>query len=123
MSGRQLLLRVLVLVAVLAGWGVLDSLPRFDTVMHSSGTPDHRRGASPVSGGSGLPGMPVLVDPHNVYAAAGVGMLSAVVQGDRPLVYVPHTDSGDVWVIDPATFAGGGALPGRAAAAARRAGL
>ena len=105
MSGRQLLLRVLVLLAVLAGWGVLDSLPRFDTVMHPSGTPDHRRGASPVSIGSGLPGMPVLVDPHNVYAAAGVGMLSAVVQGDRPLVYVPHTDSGDVWVIDPATFA------------------
>jgi YVTN family beta-propeller protein len=30
-------------------------------------------------------------------------MLSAAAQAARPLVYVPH-NSGDVWVIDPATF-------------------
>ena len=54
---------------------------------------------------TGLPGMPPLTDPHNVYAAAGAGMLSAAAGAGRPLVYVPHTKSRDVWVIDPGTFA------------------
>ncbi|WP_143588193.1 YncE family protein [Tersicoccus phoenicis] len=48
--------------------------------------------------------MPPVSDPHNVYAAAGAGMLARAVRGDKPLVYVPHSVSGDVWVIDPATF-------------------
>jgi YVTN family beta-propeller protein len=52
-----------------------------------------------------LPGMPAVTDPHNVYAAAGAGMLAEPARAARPLVYVPHTRSGDVWVIDPATFA------------------
>src|SRR5689334_11084722 len=51
-----------------------------------------------------LPGMPPVIDPHNVDASAGAGMLSPAVAGDKPLVYVPHSKSGDVWVIDPATF-------------------
>jgi DNA-binding beta-propeller fold protein YncE len=50
-----------------------------------------------------LPGMPPVTDPHNVDAAAGAGMLSPAVAGDKPLVYVPHSKSGDVWVIDPVT--------------------
>ncbi len=50
-----------------------------------------------------LPGMPPVTDPHNVYAAAGAGDLSAVAQTAKPLVYVPHSGSGQVWVIDPAT--------------------
>ena len=37
---------------------------------------------------NGLPGMPVWVDLHNVYAA-GARMLLSGVRGDRPLVYVP----------------------------------
>jgi DNA-binding beta-propeller fold protein YncE len=53
---------------------------------------------------SGLPGMPPVTDAHNVYAAAGVGLLSDAVQGAKPLVYVPHTKSGEVWTIDPTTF-------------------
>ncbi|MBA2324213.1 MAG: beta-propeller fold lactonase family protein [Pseudonocardiales bacterium] len=51
-----------------------------------------------------LPGMPALPDPRNVYAAAGVNMLNDVTRAAKPLVYVPHTKSGDVWVIDPATY-------------------
>jgi YVTN family beta-propeller protein len=51
-----------------------------------------------------LPGMPPVTDPHDVYAAAGANQLSDAVRGDRPLVYVPHSKSGDVWVVDPATF-------------------
>ena len=48
--------------------------------------------------------MPPVTDPGDVYAAAGAGMLSPAAQAARPLVYVPH-NSGEVWVIDPATFA------------------
>jgi YVTN family beta-propeller protein len=50
-----------------------------------------------------LPGMPSVTDAGNVYAAAGAGMLGSAARAARPLVYVPH-NSGDVWVIDPATF-------------------
>ncbi|HEX4724720.1 MAG TPA: YncE family protein, partial [Pseudonocardiaceae bacterium] len=53
----------------------------------------------------GLPGMPPVLDPRNVYAAAGAGELSAVAKTAKPLVYVPHNGSGEVWVIDPTTFA------------------
>ena len=48
--------------------------------------------------------MPPVTDPHNVYAAAGAGMLSEAARAAKPLVYVPHTKSRDVWVIDPSTF-------------------
>ena len=66
--------------------------------------------------------MPPVTDPHNVYAAAGAGMLSAAARAARPLVYVPHTKSRDVWVIDPATFAVVARYPvGTRRAAARRA--
>lgn len=51
-----------------------------------------------------LPGMPAATDPKNVYAAAGRGMLSPAAAQAKALVYVPHSKSGDVWVIDPSTF-------------------
>jgi YVTN family beta-propeller protein len=54
---------------------------------------------------TGLPGMPPVTDPHNVYAEAGAGMLSPAARAAKPLVYVPHTKSRDVWVIDPSSFA------------------
>src|SRR5947209_2652712 len=47
---------------------------------------------------NGLPGMPPVTDAHDVYAAAGAGMLSAVTRTARPMVYVPH-NSGTVWEI------------------------
>lgn len=53
----------------------------------------------------GLPGMPAIAARSNVYAYAGAGMLSAAARRAKPLVYVPHVTSGDVWVIDPVTFA------------------
>jgi len=51
-----------------------------------------------------LPGMPPVVDPHNLYSESTAGKLSAAVAGALPRVYVPHVKSGDVYVIDPATF-------------------
>jgi YVTN family beta-propeller protein len=40
----------------------------------------------------------------NVYAATAAGHLRADVAADRALVYVPNTESDDVYVIDPATY-------------------
>jgi len=51
-----------------------------------------------------LPGMPPVVDPHNIYSEAGVNMLGAVAQQSKAYAYVPNTKSGDVWVIDQRTF-------------------
>ncbi|HEY6987562.1 MAG TPA: YncE family protein [Bryobacteraceae bacterium] len=62
-----------------------------------------------------LPGMPPLLDPHNVYAAAGPGKLADVVKAFPARVYVPNSKSDTVDVIDPATFkiVGHFALPKR----------
>jgi len=73
------------------------------TGMPTAGLPNEP--APPQPAFQALPGMPAVTDPHNVDANAGAGMLSPAVAGDKPLVYVPHSKSGDVWVIDPATFA------------------
>ncbi|MDT7611824.1 MAG: hypothetical protein QOG96_6327 [Pseudonocardiales bacterium] len=74
-----------------------------------SAAPDSAPPAAPVT--DPLPGMPPVRDPHNVYADAGPNMLNDVTRSAKPLVYVPHTKSGDVWVIDPATFAVVGKYP------------
>jgi len=51
-----------------------------------------------------LPGMPPVIDPANVYSETAAGMLTPAAAAARPLVYVPHSGSGEVRVIDPATF-------------------
>jgi YVTN family beta-propeller protein len=51
-----------------------------------------------------LPGMPPLLDPNNVYAAAAPGKLADAVKGFPARVYVPNSKSDTVDVIDPATF-------------------
>jgi YVTN family beta-propeller protein len=51
-----------------------------------------------------VPGMPPVVDPNNLYSETVAGHLSAAVAGALPRVYVPNRKSGDVYVIDPATF-------------------
>ncbi|MFE0508523.1 hypothetical protein [Streptomyces sp. NPDC058964] len=52
----------------------------------------------------GLPGMPPVLDPHDVYAADRPGALSPVVEDFPSRVYVPNTNSDTVSVIDPATY-------------------
>jgi YVTN family beta-propeller protein len=47
---------------------------------------------------------PHKVDPSNVYAADGAGMLAPVARQARQLVYVPNSGSNTVDVIDPHTF-------------------
>jgi YVTN family beta-propeller protein len=51
-----------------------------------------------------VPGMPTVVDAKNLYSETATGKMSAAVAGHRELVYVPHVQSNDVYVIDPATF-------------------
>ena len=51
-----------------------------------------------------LPGMPPVTDPHNIYSDAGANMLGAAAQQSKQYAYVPHSKSGDVWVIDTQTF-------------------
>ncbi|MFF3451628.1 YncE family protein [Streptomyces sp. NPDC002667] len=52
----------------------------------------------------GLPGMPPLLDPSDVYAADRPNRLSPVVKDFPSRVYVPNTNSNTVSVIDPATY-------------------
>jgi YVTN family beta-propeller protein len=51
-----------------------------------------------------VPGMPGVPDPSNLYSEQAAGKLSPGVANDLPRVYVPHIQSNDVWVIDPATM-------------------
>jgi DNA-binding beta-propeller fold protein YncE len=48
--------------------------------------------------------VPPLIDKSNVYAADAPGRLSPAVRGDRPLVYVPNSQSNTVDEIDPHTY-------------------
>ena len=51
-----------------------------------------------------VPGMPPVADPANLYSETTAAKMSPAVAGDLPRVYVPHVQSNDVYVIDPATF-------------------
>src|SRR5205085_4691038 len=57
-----------------------------------------------ISLGQALPGIPPVVDPRNVYSETTAGKLSPATAGALQRVYVPNVKSGDVYVIDPATF-------------------
>jgi YVTN family beta-propeller protein len=56
------------------------------------------------AGAEPLPGMPPVVDPHNLYSEAAAGKLSPAAADALPRVYVPNLRSDDVYVIDPATM-------------------
>jgi YVTN family beta-propeller protein len=53
---------------------------------------------------SSVRGMPVVVDPRNLYSETGPSHLSPAVQGHLERVYVPNLRTDDVYVIDPATL-------------------
>ncbi|MFF1258442.1 MULTISPECIES: hypothetical protein [unclassified Streptomyces] len=52
----------------------------------------------------GLPGMPPVLDPKDLYAADRPDKLSPVVKDFPSRVYVPNTESDTVSVIDPRTY-------------------
>jgi YVTN family beta-propeller protein len=51
-----------------------------------------------------LPGMPPLLDPHDIYAADRPGALNPTVKNYPSLVYVPNSGDGTVDVINPKTY-------------------
>ena len=51
-----------------------------------------------------VPGMPPVADAANLYSETTAAKMNPAVAGDLPRVYVPHIQSNDVYVIDPATF-------------------
>lgn len=51
-----------------------------------------------------IPGMPPVVDPHNIFSETTSGKIRPDVARDLPRVYVPNLRSNDVYVIDPSTF-------------------
>jgi YVTN family beta-propeller protein len=52
----------------------------------------------------GLPGMPPVEDPSDIYAADHAGNLSPAVRDFPSRVYVPNSGSNTVDIIDPATY-------------------
>ncbi|MGO4880177.1 MAG: cytochrome D1 domain-containing protein [Bryobacteraceae bacterium] len=51
-----------------------------------------------------LPGMPPVLDHHDIYSADAAGDLSPVVRKFPSLVYVPNSGSNSVYVINPKTY-------------------
>jgi len=51
-----------------------------------------------------VPGMPPVPDPRNLYSEIGADKVSPALKDHRELVYVPHVQSNDVYVIDPKTY-------------------
>src|SRR5262245_56631176 len=60
--------------------------------------------AAVLSPDEALPGMPPVLNPHDVYSETRAGVLSPVVQGFPSRVYVPNSVSNTVDVIDPQTY-------------------
>ncbi len=61
-------------------------------------------GAQGTTGIQTVPGMPPVVDPRNLYSETRSNNLSPAVANVPARVYVPHLQSNDVYVIDPATL-------------------
>ncbi len=91
-------------LAALSGCGSNEPKATVAPPAATSPSPSPSPSASPSPAFDGLPGMPPPVSTADVYAASAPGKFSEAVKGARELVYVPHNNSNDVWVIDPKTF-------------------
>jgi YVTN family beta-propeller protein len=56
------------------------------------------------AGGEPLPGMPAVIDPHNIYSETAADKFSPIAEHYPALIYVPNTKSNTVDVIDPKTY-------------------
>ena len=65
--------------------------------------PANAQAAAP-AGVATVPGMPPVVDAANLYSETTATHLSAAARNALARVYVPHIQSNDVYVIDPATL-------------------
>ena len=76
-----------------------SAAPRLVPAAAAAGSPPPSAPASIAT----VPGMLPVLNPANLYSAAGTNMFSPAVAGALPRVYVPNLQSNDVYVIDPAT--------------------
>ncbi|WP_307128831.1 hypothetical protein [Streptomyces sp. B1I3] len=89
------------LVAALAACGAADRDGAGSSRTEAAVPPvSSARAATP----PGLPGMPPVLDPKDIYAADRPGKLAPAVKGFPSRVYVPNTNSNTVSVIDPSTY-------------------
>ncbi|MGW0547787.1 YncE family protein [Streptomyces altiplanensis] len=89
------------LLAALAGCADSDPKDRAEALGTKGAAPPVKaKKATP----PGLPGMPPVLDPKDVYAADRPNRLSPVVKDFPSRVYVPNTNSNTVSVIDPRTY-------------------
>jgi YVTN family beta-propeller protein len=102
---RNLTKRALLAGAVLAVLAVLPGCDgeSKDTAHEAVGTQAAVKPAQP-NQVDGLPGMPPVLDPTDVYTADRPNKLSPVVKDFPSRVYVPNTNSNTVSVIDPKTY-------------------
>ncbi|MFF9093669.1 hypothetical protein ACF1AX_11165 [Streptomyces sp. NPDC014802] len=95
--------RTLIAAAVLAGLAACGAPggghPADETTKAAHPAPAKKQNTVP-----GLPGMPPVLDPKDVYAADRPNKLSPVVKDFPSRVYVPNTESDTVTVIDPKTY-------------------
>lgn len=92
-----------ILLAVLTGCGAPSGKGNVEAVGSEAAQPPGAGRVAPAVP-PGLPGMPPVLDPEDVYAADRPGKLSPVVKDFPSRVYVPNTNSNTVSVIDPATY-------------------
>jgi YVTN family beta-propeller protein len=98
---------LLTLPAILLLWGCGGSSRPAKSTVSAAKPPAAGQAAQTTAHGGAAPsasGVPPLPDPHNVYAADGVGMLAPAVRGDPARIYVPNSQSNTVTVIDPSTY-------------------
>ena len=57
-----------------------------------------------------LPGMPPVLNPHDIYAADSPGNLSPVVKNYPSRIYVPSTEANRLTIIDAHTYKGGSGI-------------
>ncbi|MFJ8229108.1 YncE family protein [Streptomyces sp. NPDC094448] len=87
-------------LALIAGCGTETGA---STTAEKTGAAAARKPAKPAVP-AGLPGMPPVLDPKDLYAADRPNKLSPVVKNFPTKVYVPNTNSNTVSVIDPTTY-------------------
>jgi len=105
---RRLLAALILSALVLALTGCDPSPERRDPAQPGTSPTTATRAAGPGTTGPAaaardLPGMPRVVDPHDVYAADRPGRLNPKVRHDPALIYVPNSRSNTVAVIDQHT--------------------
>ncbi|OUJ15108.1 hypothetical protein HK28_10320 [Acetobacter sp. DsW_063] len=93
MMKNRILSGARVAIAMLGGCGL--------TVAHAQTAPVPAPVQSAVQT---IPGMPPVIDPHNIYSETRPSNIAPEVAKDLPRIYVPNLRSADVSVIDPATM-------------------